>query len=211
MERVVATHHHAGRQLDVVEFVDDDDLTIRLVVDGQLLPADAHPGHVPTAEEARSLLATRSEAADADRGSEHEAKHSGLRPQEVIALLDALDDLHRAHATYAQVVADFGEVMPFANIVGSKERHIVSLAELMRRFEVPVPTNPWAAKVARYGSVADACADAVAAERESAALCSRLLANAVRSEIRDVLHELGEASKNRHGPAFQRCVQRERP
>ena len=209
MERVIATHHHDGHQLDVVELIDDDDLTIRFVVDGQLLPADAHPGHVPTTEEARSFLTIRSEGVDADRGAEHEAKHSVLSPQEVIALLDALDDLHRAHATYAQVIADFGEVMPFANIVGSKERHIVSLAELMRRFEVPVPTNPWAGKVTRYGSVADACADAVAGERASAALCSRLLANAERSEIRDVLHELGEASRQRHLPAFQRCVERE--
>ncbi|MDZ7678050.1 MAG: hypothetical protein U5K29_05830 [Acidimicrobiales bacterium] len=207
MERVIATHHHDGHQLDVVELVDDDDLTVRFVVDGQLLPADAHPGHVPTAEEARSLLATRSKGADSNRVAEHEAKHSVLSPQEVIALLDALDDQHRAHATYAQVVSDFGEVMPFANIVGSKSRHIESLTELMQRYEVPVPTDPWPTKVERYESVADACAEAAEAERASATLCSRLLAHAGRSEVRDVLHELEEASRQRHLPAFQRCVE----
>jgi hypothetical protein len=61
---------------------------------------------------------------------------SGLRPQEVIALLEALDDQHKAQATYAQVLADFGDVPPFAKIIEAEERHIDALTRLMHRYEL---------------------------------------------------------------------------
>jgi hypothetical protein len=211
MERVIATHHHMGHQLDVVESVDDDDTTIRFVVDGELLPVESHPDRIPTDEEATSLLATFPGAHTTDASPAKAANHSVLHPREIIALLDALDDEHKAHATYRQVIDDFGAVLPFANIVESEERHIAALTELMQRYGVPVPTNPWPGKVPRYESLAHACADAVTAEIENAALYERLLAATDRPDIRAVLQNLHEASQQRHLPAFQRCTQRGRP
>jgi hypothetical protein len=208
MERVIATHHHMGHQLDVVESVDDDDITIRFVVDGELLPVEAHPDRTPTDEEAVALLATFPEAHTTDAPPAQATNRSVLHPREIIALLDALDDEHKAHATYKQVIADFGQVLPFANIVESEARHIAALTELMQRYEVPVPTNPWPGKVPRYESLAHACADAVTAEIENAALYERLLAATDRPDIRAVLQNLQEASQQRHLPAFQRCAQR---
>jgi hypothetical protein len=131
-----------------------------------------------------------------------------LRPEEVIALLDALDDEHKAHATYTQVIADFGPVRPFVNIVESEGRHIAALTELMQRYEVPVPTNPWPGRVPRYDTVAHACADAVDAEIENASLYDRLLDTTDRPDIRDVLRTLQDASQQRHLPAFRRCLRR---
>ncbi|MCO8128198.1 DUF2202 domain-containing protein [Acidimicrobiia bacterium EGI L10123] len=209
MERVIATHHHEGHELDVVEFIDDDSVTIRFVVDGELLPVGSHPDRAPTEDEAASLLGSWPEDASTEAPSPQVAYHGGLHPREVIALLEALDDEHKAHATYRQVIEDFGAVRPFINIVDSEARHIAALTELMQRYEVPVPANPWPGKVTRYHSVADACADAVNAEIENAALYDRLLATTDRSDIREVLHNLQEASQDRHLPAFRRCAERE--
>jgi hypothetical protein len=41
---------------------------------------------------------------------------SNLNETEIHALHEALDDEYRAWATYDQVIADFGEVLPFRNI-----------------------------------------------------------------------------------------------
>jgi hypothetical protein len=208
MERVIATHHHEGHQLDVVEFIDEDCVTIRFVVDGELLPLDTHPDRAPTDEEATSLLATWPETTSTDAPAAQVANRSVLQPREVIGLLDALDDEHKTHATYAQVIADFGEVSPFVNIVESERRRIAALTEVMQRYEVPVPTNPWPGKVTRYESVEQACADAIDTEIENAALYDRLLAATDRPDIRGVLSNLREASQQHHLPAFRRCIQR---
>jgi hypothetical protein len=208
MERVIATHHHEGHQLDVIESIDEDATTIRLVVDGELLPVDAHPDRPPSGEEVVSLLGTWGEATTADAPAPQMPNRSALHPHEVIALLDALDEEHKAHATYCQVIADFGEVGPFVDIVESEGRAVATLTELMQRYEVPVPDNPWPGKVTRYGSVAQACADAVDAELGNAAIYDRLLDTIDRADICDVFQDLREVSQGRHLPAFRRCTQR---
>jgi hypothetical protein len=184
-------------------------LTIRFVVDGEVLPVEAHPDRAPTDEEATALLAAWPQgAARPDAPAAQVANSSVLRPEEVIALLEALDDEHKAHATYTQVIADFGAVRPFVNVVESEGRHIAALTELMQRYGVPVPTNPWPARVPRYDTVALACADAVDAEIENAALYDRLLDTTDRPDICAVLRSLQEASQQRHLPAFRRCLRR---
>lgn len=195
MERLIATHHRNGRRLDVIELVDDDAASIRLVLDGQLLPPEVNPDAVPSEDEVDDILA-RWDAADE------------LTPGEVIALLDALDDEHKAHATYAQVIADFGPVRPFENIVESEARHIDALTSLMHRYAVPVPSNPWPGKVPRFETVEQACRAAVDAEIDNAALYDRLLASTERADVRAVLKNLQEASQERHLPAFRRCAER---
>lgn len=207
MERLIATHHHLGHQLDILEVVDDDETTIRLVVDGELLPPDAHAERQPTEDEAIEVL-TRWHQTGAGRPAEQAPNTGGLRPGEVIALLEALDDEHKAHATYAQVLEDFGPVRPFDNIVESEARHIEALTQVMERYEVPVPENPWPGRVPRYGSVTEACAAAVEAEVENAALYDRLLGAVERPDIRTVLQSLQEASQERHLPAFRRGQER---
>ena len=45
-----------------------------------------------------------------------------LSATELADLVAALDDEYMARATYAQVLADFGEVRPFINIVEAENR-----------------------------------------------------------------------------------------
>lgn len=81
----------------------------------------------------------------------------GLRECEIAALDDALDDEYQAWVTYDQVIADFGEVMPFVNIHDAEARHIEALLVLFRSYGLAVPDNNWPRKVPRFGSLHDAC------------------------------------------------------
>ena len=67
-----------------------------------------------------------------------------LTDEEIGGLLAALDDEYMAHATYMQVIADFGEVLPFTNIVEAEGRHIDALARLVRRLRSRVARQPLA-------------------------------------------------------------------
>jgi len=131
-----------------------------------------------------------------------------LDEQERQALLAALDDEYKAHATYDQVMLDFGPALPFVNIVEAEARHIAALLTLFERYSLPIPPNPWPGKTPRYPSIDAACVAGVQAEIENAALYDRLLASTRRPDILAVLQALRSASQDRHLPAFQRCAQR---
>ena len=76
-------------------------------------------------------------------------------------LLDALDDERKAEATYAAVIAKFGPVQPFSNIIGAEQRHAAALERQLERLGVPVPPNPWRGKGTAPSSLADACESAI--------------------------------------------------
>ena len=131
-----------------------------------------------------------------------------LSATEITGLRAALDDEYQALATYAQVLADFGDIRPFANIVRSEARHAGALLELFERHGIPAPANSWHGRVRRYPSVTAACADAVRAEVANAALYDRLLASTTRPDLLQVYRRLRDASQERHLPAFRRCATR---
>lgn len=131
-----------------------------------------------------------------------------LSETECRVLHEALDDEYLAWATYDQVIADFGEVRPFINIRAAEGRHIEALLELFARYELPVPKNSWPGRVTCYVSLQEACEGGVAAEIANGEMYERLLQKTERPDILAVLHNLQEASQQRHLQAFQRCVQR---
>jgi hypothetical protein len=130
-----------------------------------------------------------------------------LSAQETEDLLAVLDDEFRAHATYSQILEDFGDINPFANIREAEGRHIQALLGLLDSFEVPVPPNDWPGRVPRYSSVEAACAAGVTAEIENAALYDRVLSHTSRTELVTVYQNLERASRENHLRAFQRCAE----
>ncbi len=131
-------------------------------------------------------------------------------PTNLEALLrDALDDEYKAEATYAAVIARFGEVRPFINIVEAERRHAGALLRQCERLGFVPPENRWAGQVAAPATLREACAEAIAAEVENIALYDRLLPDVVDPEVRAVLERLQEASRDRHLPAFRRCLARQ--
>jgi hypothetical protein len=131
-----------------------------------------------------------------------------LSATELADLVAALDDEYMARATYAQVLADFGEVRPFINIVEAENRHVEALVGVFERYGVAVPDDTWPGRVPRYGSLREACEAGVTAEVENSDLYERLLAGTDKADILGVYRNLQAASQERHLEAFRRCVER---
>lgn len=132
-----------------------------------------------------------------------------LSELEIAYLCEALDDEYKARTTYEQVIADFGPVRPFINIVDAEARHIQSLLALFEAHGVPAPPNRWLGKVERFSSIPIACAASIEGEQANVAIYDRILQTNRRPEILTVYAALRSASLDRHLPAFQRCAQRE--
>ena len=129
-----------------------------------------------------------------------------LSAAERVALLRALDDEHRAWATYDQVLRDFGPRRPFSRIRDAEARHAAALLSLCDRYGVEAPPNRWPGRVERYATWEEACAAAVDAEVANVALYDELLASTGRPDLLAVYDRLRRASLERHLPAFRRST-----
>jgi hypothetical protein len=128
-----------------------------------------------------------------------------LTAEEVQGLLLALNDEYRAWAVYDQVISDFGAVRPFVNIRRSEGKHVKALLPLFRKYNVPIPANPWLNNPPTFESVSAACAAGVEGELLNSALYDKLFTSTERQEIIRVYQSLQRASDEKHLPAFQRC------
>ncbi|MDZ4734712.1 MAG: DUF2202 domain-containing protein [Rhodospirillaceae bacterium] len=126
----------------------------------------------------------------------------------VEALSEALQDEYKARATYRAVIAAFGPIRPFVNIVEAEERHAAALLRQFVRLGLQPPGDEWSGRISPPASIAEACHAAIEAEIENGAMYERLLARVGDPEVRDVLLNLQDASQNRHLPAFRRCLAR---
>lgn len=131
-----------------------------------------------------------------------------LSDAEVSALHEALDDEYQSVATYERVLADFGHVRPFSNIVEAERRHVEALATLFERYGLPLPENTWGDRAPRYESINDACTAGVDGEIENGEMYDRLLAVTTHTDIIRVFENLQRASRENHLPAFRRCAAR---
>ena len=125
------------------------------------------------------------------------------------ALLMALDDEYKAEATYAAVIDKFGEIHPFTNIIEAERRHAQRAKAEMDRFAISYDAaNPYLDKLTAPQSVLAACKQGVAAEIENIALYDRILPMVEDQSVLATLTDLQWASRERHLPAFERCVAR---
>jgi rubrerythrin len=122
-------------------------------------------------------------------------------------LNEALDDERRARAIYEAVVAKFGDVRPFSNIVLAEARHEKHLLPLYERYDLAVPDDPWTVeKIEVPASIAESCRQAVEAEKSNVAMYDVLLASVTQEDVRGTLELLRARSLERHLPAFERCA-----
>jgi hypothetical protein len=149
-----------------------------------------------------SLLFVAYGAAFARDGAGESDKDLSLKE----VLDEAIQDEYRSEQTYLKVIATFGRVRPFVNIVQAEGRHILALSRLHNDHGLAVPPSKWTQEnVPTYESFAAACSDAVAAETENVAMYDRLLSQGLPSDVRYVLGNLQAASRDAHLPAFERC------
>jgi len=131
--------------------------------------------------------------------------HLSLKTQE--ALECALADEREAEDVYAAVLTRHGQVRPFSNIIQAERRHQQELLVLFERYGLTVPDrNP--TNVEAPESLVEACRQAVDSETRNVAMFERLLKDIAEDDIRATFLRLQEASRDRHLPAFRRCMGR---
>ncbi len=138
--------------------------------------------------------------------SDTTAPATDLTPAIVAALDTAINDEYHAEFVYLRVLADFGNVLPFFNVVVAEQRHSAALASLLDRRGLPVPASTWSlTNVPRFANVATACAGAADAEVSNIAMYDRFLALDLPLDVRTVFANNRRASIDRHYPAFRQC------
>lgn len=130
------------------------------------------------------------------------------------ALMRALEDEYHAEAFYDAVMAKFGAVRPFANIIEAERMHASMLSDIMKAYGMNVPKNTQLGsadmKAAVPATLGEACRMGVEAEIANRDLYQKELlpAAAGHADIKAVFERLSAASDQNHLPAFQRCVAR---
>jgi hypothetical protein len=121
------------------------------------------------------------------------------------AILSALDDERKAKAFYGAVLAKYGEIRPFSNIVNAEARHESALLALLAKYALEAPPDAWAArKVDVPATLQAALLGAIKIEQENVALYDGFLTFVKEADVQAVMSQLRWASQERHLPAFQR-------
>ncbi|MGC9522644.1 MAG: ferritin-like domain-containing protein [Anaerolineae bacterium] len=121
---------------------------------------------------------------------------------EQAVLTEFLVDEHKALATYEAVMAEFGEIAPFAQIARAERQHIAALERVFERYDVALPEIP-DFDVPSFDSPEAAAEAAAQAEIDNAALYDRRLGEIDNDDVVRVATNLRDASLNNHLPAFQ--------
>ncbi|MBI9042828.1 DUF2202 domain-containing protein [Lutibacter sp.] len=85
-------------------------------------------------------------------------------------LMYAIQDEYLAKAEYEAIIAEFGEVKPFTNIVLAEQTHIDMLLPLFATYEIEVPVNTAADSVVIPDSITSALATGIEAEEVNIAM-----------------------------------------
>lgn len=130
-----------------------------------------------------------------------------LADQELaVVMTTAIQDEYHAEQIYLKVLDDFGDVLPFLNIVVAEVRHSTSIGGLFENRGWVVPDSDWnSGNVPGFVTLSQACGTGVDAERANIALYDELLEGDLPSDVRRVFESVRAASLNNHLPAFERC------
>ena len=125
------------------------------------------------------------------------------------ALVAALDDERKAQAIYGAVMAKFGQVRPFVNIIRAERNHEAQLLGLFKTYQLTVPENQYTKKPpSAPATLKDAFREGVTAEKENIVMYEGFLKFVKEPDITRVFQNLMQASKQNHLPAFQRGASR---
>lgn len=136
------------------------------------------------------------------------AMATGPLSSSVVTAMDrAIQDEYHAEQTYARVLSDFGDVLPFTNVVYAETRHSESLARVYMNHEMAIPESLWNRNnVPRFGSIPEACAAAAIEEEKNISMYDELLRLELPADVERVMTTNREASLSSHLPAFRLCA-----
>jgi hypothetical protein len=136
------------------------------------------------------------------------AMGTGPLASNVIDAMDrAIQDEYHAEQIYSRVLEDFGNVLPFANVVYAETRHSESIARIYLNHEIAAPESLWNRdNVPRFRSVPEACAAAAVEEQKNISMYDELLRLELPDDVERVMTTNREASLSSHLPAFRLCA-----
>ena len=115
----------------------------------------------------------------------------------------AIQDEYLARQTYEDIMAEFGEVAPFRNIINAEEYHIALLTGLFDKYGYALPKDNSSGYVVLPRSFEEALQAGVVAEEDNIAMYEKFLTFDLPDDVREAFEELKAASEN-HLEAFQR-------
>lgn len=121
------------------------------------------------------------------------------------ALTAALAQERAALATYQNVVAKFGSIRPFANVIPSEQRHVSTLEAFFAEYKLALPTGA-VSGTAAPATVSAACGLGVTTERALVSLYDAQLPNvAAFADVHQAFEAFRTVSMDRHLTAFEHC------
>lgn len=114
----------------------------------------------------------------------------------------AMQDETIARAEYAAILATYGSVRPFTNIIRAEESHILALQPLFEAYGIAIPADDSASRVTTIPSLTEAYQTGVSAEVNNIAMYETFLEQNLPDNVRAVFESLMRASEN-HLRAFQ--------
>jgi hypothetical protein len=114
----------------------------------------------------------------------------------------AIQDEYVAQAEYNAIIAKFGAVRPFSNIVKAESTHINLLTPLFNTYGYQVPANDAASYVAIPATLIESKAVGVTAEKNNIAMYQAFLKEDLPADVQIVFERLLAASEN-HLKAFE--------
>lgn len=124
----------------------------------------------------------------------------------------AIQDEFTARAEYQTILASFGQIRPFSNIIRSEEAHILWLKEAYASRRLALPADTSAQHVRVPPTLKEALTIGVQAEIDNIAMYDRFLATDLlkkpeNASLKLLFTRLRDASQN-HLAAFQRGLAR---
>lgn len=121
------------------------------------------------------------------------------------ALKATLEREQYALATYQGVVAKFGSVRPFANVIPSEERHVATIRAFFGEYKLALPSGSVSGASAP-ATLSAACDLGTSIERSLGTLYGEQLPKvAAYADVHQAFEAFRTVSMDRHLTAFERC------
>lgn len=120
-------------------------------------------------------------------------------------LMYAIQDEYLAHGEYAEIIAEFGNVSPYTNIIKSEETHISSLSSIYTTYGLAIPEDDSAGHLIVPKDLLEAAKTGVQAEIDNIAMYEKFMTHTLPQDILSVFTTLKNASEN-HLASFENQV-----
>ena len=144
-------------------------------------------------------------ADSADFGAKGAEGKSGLTVEQMLTY--AIQDEYLARAEYELIIAEYGSIRPFTNIMAAEERHIEWVTELFNEYGYPLPEDTADMHVVLPEDLKSSFETGVQAEIDNIAMYESFLQEDLPADVQDLFERLKGASEN-HLRAFRNNLNR---